>query len=55
MKVSNFIIPLDACFTDQDDFILKNFPKGQYFKMLVAIKGKDRVEERQIFLDCEDV
>jgi hypothetical protein len=33
--------------------VLRYFPKGQFFKKLVSEKGKDKVEERIIFLDLE--
>lgn len=39
------------CFKEQDDYILQNYAKTRFLKMLVEQKGKDRVEERQLFLD----
>ena len=47
------IIIKDVCFNDEDDYILKNLSKTQFYKKLISDKGKERVEEREIFLDYE--
>mmetsp|Transcript_7626 Transcript_7626/g.7851 ORF Transcript_7626/g.7851 Transcript_7626/m.7851 type:complete len:373 (-) Transcript_7626:26-1144(-) len=43
----------DVCFNDEDDYILKNLSKSFFYKKLVSEKGKDRVQEREIFLDID--
>ncbi len=41
------------CFNDEDDYVLRNFQKGPYYKRLLEEKGKDRIEERMVFLDID--
>ncbi len=41
------------CFNDEDDYVLRNFQKGPYYKRLLDEKGKDRIEERMVFLDID--
>lgn len=39
------------CFKEQDDYILQNYSKTRFLRLLIDQKGRDRVEERQLFLD----
>lgn len=48
-----FFLILDACFNDEDDYILKNLTKSFFYKKLVSDKGSDKVEERLLFLDID--
>jgi hypothetical protein len=39
------------CFTDVEDYIIKNMKESQYFTDLIEKKGKQQVEEREKFLN----
>lgn len=53
VRLKAFNIILEVCFNDEDDYILKNLSKSFFYKKLVSDKGKDRVQEREIFLDID--
>jgi len=40
----------DFCFTDVDDYIIKNMRNSEYYKDLISKKGKQTVYEREKFL-----
>ena len=43
----------DFCFTDVDDYIIKNMKNSEYYKDMIAKKGKQTVNEREKFLMIE--
>jgi len=44
----------NLCFQDEDDYVIKNYRKSVFYKQLVEDKGKDRVEDRELFLNIDD-
>lgn len=45
---------VDLCFDEADDYVLKNLPKTKFYNELVKEKSKERVEERELFLNIEE-
>lgn len=43
----------DLCFTDVDDYIIKNMKNSEYYEDMIAKKGKQTVYEREKFLMIE--
>lgn len=44
----------DLCFTDVDDYIIKNMKSSSYYNEIVENKGKELVKERENFLMIYD-